>query len=101
MSSHPGLVLIAAAAALALLRGRARVAVALAAPLLALALAWHAPEGVHWRTQFLGEEIIPFAVDRLSRLFAIVFALMAFAGVLFALNQERRAELSAALLYAG
>jgi multicomponent Na+:H+ antiporter subunit D len=101
MISHPGLALILAAPALALLHGRMRAALALAAPLVALALAWHAGEGAHWHAQFLGMQIVPFAVDRLSRLFSIVFALMAFAGALFALNQQRRAELPAAFLYAG
>ena len=40
-------------------------------------------------------------MDKLSRLFAIIFALMAFGGALFALNQARRLELPAAFLYAG
>jgi multicomponent Na+:H+ antiporter subunit D len=90
-----------AAGLLAVLRGWPRAAVALVAPLIALVLAWNAPEGVHWTTQFLGMDVAPFAVDRLSRLFALIFALMAFAGALFALNQPRRLELSAAFLYAG
>jgi multicomponent Na+:H+ antiporter subunit D len=46
-------------------------------------------------------ELAPYAVDKLSRLFAIIFALMALGGALFALNQERRLELPAAMLYAG
>jgi multicomponent Na+:H+ antiporter subunit D len=99
--SHPGLVLIAGAALLALVRGAPRAAVALGAPLVALVLAWQVPEGVHLRTQFLGVEVTPFAADQLSRLFAVIFALMAFGGALFALNQERRLELPAAFLYAG
>src|SRR5918992_3895741 len=99
--SHPGLVLIAGAALLALLRGTPRTAVALAAPLAALVLAWQVPEGVHLRAQFLGLEVTPFVADKLSRLFALIFALMAFAGALFALNQERKLELPAAFLYAG
>jgi multicomponent Na+:H+ antiporter subunit D len=101
LASHPGLLLIAAAALLALLRGRPRAAVALGAPLAALALAWRLEPGVHWRVEFLDMALAPFAVDALSRLFSIIFALMAFAGALFALNQPRRLELSAAFLYAG
>jgi multicomponent Na+:H+ antiporter subunit D len=101
MISHPGLVLIVAAALLAPLRGWPRAAVALGAPLVSLFLAWNVPEGVRWQTQFLDMELAPFAVDKLSRLFAIIFALMAGGGALFALNQERRLELPAALLYAG
>jgi multicomponent Na+:H+ antiporter subunit D len=101
MSSHPGLWLIAAAALLAVLKGRPRAAVALAAPLAAFVLAWQMHEGVHLSTQFLGMEVAPFAVERLSRLFSLIFSLMVFAGALFALNQERRVELPAAFLYAG
>jgi multicomponent Na+:H+ antiporter subunit D len=101
IASHPGLWLIGAAALLPLLGGRARALVALVAPLAALALAWQLEAGVHWRAAFLDLELAPFAVDALSRLFAIIFALMAFAGALFALNQPRRLELPAAFLYAG
>jgi multicomponent Na+:H+ antiporter subunit D len=101
LASHPGLWLIAAAALLAVLKERPRAAVALAAPLAALALAWQLEEGVHLRAGFLGMDVAPFAVDALSRLFAVIFSLMAFAGALFALNQPRRLELSAAFLYAG
>jgi multicomponent Na+:H+ antiporter subunit D len=93
--------LIAAAALLSVLRGWPRAAVALLAPLAALALAWRLEEGVHWSGQFIGMDVAPFAADRLSRLFAVIFSLMAFAGALFALNQERRLELPAAFLYAG
>lgn len=101
MISHPGLVLILGAALVAVSSGRLRAALALAAPLLALAFAFQVEEGVRWSAQFLGMDLAPFAVDRLSRLFAIIFSLMAFAGALFALNQPRRLELPAAFLYAG
>jgi multicomponent Na+:H+ antiporter subunit D len=101
MSSHPGLVLLAAAVLVALLRGRARAVVALAAPVAALALALLLPDGVHARVHFLGHALVPFAVDPLSRLFAVVFSAVCFVGALFALNQERRAELPAAFVYAG
>ena len=50
---------------------------------------------------FLGYELAFVKGDTLSRLFAIVFALMAFAGGLFALNQRRMVELAAAFCYAG
>ena len=101
MIEHPGLWLIAGAALLAPARGKVRAALALALPLAALALAWRLEEGVQWRAGFLGMEVVPFAVDRLSRLFAVVFALMAVAGALFGLGQERRLELPTAFLYAG
>ena len=53
------------------------------------------------RTPFLGYELTLVKGDALSRLFATVFAIMAFAGGLFALNQSRVVELAAAFCYAG
>ncbi len=101
LALHPALVLIAAAVLLALLRGTARSALALAAPLAALYLAWQVPDGVVATARFLDFELALLAGDKLSRLFATIFAIMGFGGALFALNQKHRLELSAALLYAG
>ncbi len=98
---HPGLLVIAAGLASVPLRGRARGAVVLGAAAAAIAITLALPEGVLWRTRFLGHEVLPFAVDRLSRLFALIFAVMAFGGGLFALNQVSRLEVPAAMIYAG
>jgi len=98
---HPGLLLVTAGLALAPLRGGARAALALAAPLGAIALLLTVADGAHWSGRYLGIEVAPFAVDALSRLFALIFAIMAFGGALFALNQPSRLELPAAFVYAG
>ncbi|OGA70712.1 MAG: Na(+)/H(+) antiporter subunit D [Betaproteobacteria bacterium RIFCSPLOWO2_12_FULL_67_28] len=98
---HPGLLLIGGGFALSFLRGRARALVALALPAAAIGLVLAAPEGVLWRGSWLGLEIAPYAVDRLSRLFALIFAIMAFGGTLFALGQVSRLELPAAFVYGG
>ncbi len=98
---HPGLVLMFGALLVALLRGRARSTVALIVPLAALILVWTVGDGAIWTSRLAGYPIIPFAVDKLSRLFGTIFALMAFGGALFALNQSARLELPAAFLYAG
>jgi len=98
---HPGLLVVAAGIGLAVLRGRMRSALALAAPLAALWLVLAAPDGTAWRGNWLGLEIAPLAYDALSRLFATVFALMAFGGALYSLNQPSRLELPAAFVYAG
>ena len=98
---HPGLVLIFGGLIAAALRGTPRAVVVLLAPLAATVLVWIVPEGAVWHTQFLGHALTPFAVDKLSRLFALIFSVMAFGGALFALNRDSPIELPAALLYAG
>ena len=98
---HPGLVLIFGGLIAATLRGVPRAALVLLAPLAAMVLVWTAPEGVIWRAQFLGHALTPFVMDKLSRLFALIFALMAFGGALFALNRDSQIELPAALVHAG
>jgi multicomponent Na+:H+ antiporter subunit D len=98
---HPGLLVIVAGCVLALLRGPVRAAAALLAPLGALALVLAAPAGAAWSGTWLGLELRPLAYDALSRLFAVIFALMAFGGALFALHQKSRLELPAAFVYAG
>jgi multicomponent Na+:H+ antiporter subunit D len=98
---HPGLLLMAAGFAAGPLRGKARGAVVLGAAAVAVAITLALPEGVLWRTRFLGFDLVPFAVDRLSRLFALIFAIMAFGGGLFSLNQKHRLEVPAAMIYAG
>jgi multicomponent Na+:H+ antiporter subunit D len=98
---HPGIVLAGAGVVVALLRGPLRAAVIVAAPVLALYVLWHLPEGAVWQGEFLGYAVTPLAVDKLSRLFATVFLIMAFGGGLYALDQPNRLEVPAALVYAG
>ena len=97
----PALVLIAGGLMLPLSKGAGRAIVLLALPLVTLWLIWQVPDGVALTTAFLGQDLILVKGDKLSRLFATVFAVMAFAGGLFALNQQRAIELAAALIYAG
>ena len=97
----PSLLLIGGGLVLPLLRGPLRAAAVLVLPLAALGLVWQVPDGVALAVPFLGYELALVKGDALSRLFATVFSLMAFAGGLFALNQRRTVELSAAFCYAG
>jgi multicomponent Na+:H+ antiporter subunit D len=98
---HPALVLIAGALLLPLLRGALRSAAVVGLPLVALALVWQVPDGPAWQARFLDYTITPLQGDKLSRLFATIFALMAAGGGLFALGQKSRVELPAAFVYAG
>jgi len=101
LALHPGLVLIVGALALPWLRGAVRSAAIIALPLLALVLVWQLADGVMWQAQFLDYTLTPLQGDKLSRLFATIFALMAVGGGLFALSQKSRIEVPAAYVYAG
>jgi multicomponent Na+:H+ antiporter subunit D len=100
LSIPPGLILIVGALLLPLVTGRLRSGVLLGFPLLTMWLVIQVTDGEILKFSFLGFDLIPFRGDKLSRLFAFVFALMAFVGALFALRQ-RTTELTAAFVYAG
>ena len=97
----PGLPLVLGALLLPLCTARLRALLVLGLPLLVIALVWQLPAGAVLTLDFLGYELAPLSDSKLGRLFATVFAIMAFAGGLFGLNHMRVAELSAALLSAG
>jgi multicomponent Na+:H+ antiporter subunit D len=101
MMLPPGFILILAGVALPFLSLRPRQALMLAAPLVTLVLVWLVPDGPGWALPFLGHELVLTNGDALSRLFATVFAIMAFGGALYALNQTNVTELVAAFFYGG
>lgn len=99
---HPGLLLIIGGLALGALRGRARSVAILLLPVGALWMIWAAPDYAAAPVlHYLDYQLRPLAPDSLSRLFATIFAVMAFGGGLFALNQSSRLEVPAAFVYAG
>ncbi|MGZ9034228.1 MAG: Na(+)/H(+) antiporter subunit D, partial [Rhodospirillales bacterium] len=102
-SLPPAAVLFLAALLLPWCRGRGvtRSLVLLSAPLATLALIWTLPDGNVLAFEYLGLPLAPLRIDPLGRLFATIFAIMAFAGALFSLNQRSTAELAAACVYAG
>lgn len=98
---HPGLVLIFGALLLPFLHGALRSAMVVALPLCVLGLVWLVPDGAVWQAHFLDHTITPLQGDKLSRLFATIFSIMAAVGGLFALGQKSRIEVPAAFVYAG
>jgi multicomponent Na+:H+ antiporter subunit D len=96
----PALILLAGAVLIGLTRGRVRTAVVLLTPLLTLAAVWQVPDGVVVTLDFLQYPIEPIEGSPVRRLFATIFALMAFAGGLYAYRQARWYELAAAYAYA-
>ncbi len=96
----PALVMLFGALLIGPARGAWRTAVILAAPLLTLAAVWQVPDGVVMTLDFLQYSIEPIEGSPVRRLFATIFALMAFAGGLYAYRQARWQELAAAYAYA-
>ena len=96
----PALILLAAAILIGPARGHWRTSVILVAPLATLWMIWQVPDGVVATVTFLDYQIEPVEGSPLRRLFATIFALMAFAGGLYAFRQARWYELAAAYAYA-
>jgi hypothetical protein len=97
----PALILVAGAILTALLRGNLRVAAILGAPLVTLWAIWQVPDGVSASITFLEYyQLQPVEGSSLRRLFATIFAIMAFAGGLYAFRQAKWYELAAAQAYA-
>ncbi len=96
----PGLALMLGSVLIGVTAGVARKAVALGLPLITLALIWFQPDA-SVSVDFMGYAITPLQMSPLGKLFAGAFAVMAFAGMLYAMNHASRTELAAAFLYAG
>jgi multicomponent Na+:H+ antiporter subunit D len=99
-SLPPALILLLGALLIGPARGRLRTAVVLTAPLLTLLAIWHVPDGVVLTLDFLQYRIEPLEGSAVGRLFGTIFALMAFAGGLYAYRQSKWYELAAAYAYA-
>jgi multicomponent Na+:H+ antiporter subunit D len=100
-SFPPFAILVLAGLLLPFLSGALRKAVLILAPVLTLALIWLLPDGVAFSAGYLGYELVLVEGGSLARLFGTVFAIMALAGGIFALNQPRTLELASAYCYAG
>ncbi|PRP97643.1 Na(+)/H(+) antiporter subunit A [Enhygromyxa salina] len=111
-SFPPGFILIFGALLTALTPGTAHKAWSLIAPLAALAVIWMFPEHGRIVTHWLDYDLVLAQFNLPTKAFATIFALMAFAGGLFAYHQDRgkpgspgyedrRVELAGAQLYAG
>lgn len=97
----PGLILILGALFLPGFIGNARKTLMLLLPVLTMYMIWAVPDGVQLTIPFLDYTLEPLEGDKLSRLFATIFTLMAFVGGIFALNQKSDIELMSAYAYAG
>ena len=97
----PGLILIIGGILLPALPATIQRILALLAPILALGLAIQVPDGVSLEAAFLGYSLEIIEGDQLSRLFGIIFGIMALGGTIYALNSARTNELAFGFIYAG
>jgi multicomponent Na+:H+ antiporter subunit D len=97
----PGILLVLGGLVLPFVAPKVRATIVLVLPLIVLWSIWQIGDGVQLAVPFLDYELAVVKGDALSRLFATVFAIMAFAGGLYALNQKQVSELAAAFVYAG
>ena len=99
---HPAIFFFLGAAGLAFIPVRFRTIYLMGIPVLAgLSLAASTP-GLHGVYSFVGREIILGRIDDLSRLFGVIFILMALIGIIYGLHEkEKTGPSAAALMYVG
>lgn len=86
---------------LALPKGPLRAALLLLAPVVAALQVWSLPAGTYAEFELLGLTLETMRVDKLSRIFALIFCIAAFLGNLYAWHVRDTVQQLAALLYAG
>lgn len=97
----PAFILVFGAALVPFLKGNYKRAYMLALPVIAFITVLNLPLGNFWTIDLWGFDLILGRVDKLSRIFVLVFSIMAFLGVLFALKVEDNLQHVAGLVYAG
>ena len=96
----PALIMLGGAVLIGLTRGHLRNLFVLGTPLVTLWAVWQIPDGIVATVTFLDYLIEPIEGSPVRRLFATIFAVMAFGGGLYAFRQAKWYELAAAYIYA-
>ncbi len=97
----PALVFVLGAVLIPFLRGKAKAVYMLAIPVAVFIILLNLSLGNTWIVEFWGYELIMGRIDKLSLVFAYVFTIMAFLGVLFALQVKDNLQHVSGLVYAG
>jgi len=97
----PAFIFILGAVLIPFLRGKAKSVYMLALPIIVFILLLNLSMGNSWIVEFWGYELIMGRVDKLSLVFAYVFTIMAFLGVLFALQVKDNLQHVSGLVYVG
>jgi multicomponent Na+:H+ antiporter subunit D len=70
-------------------------------PLISIFFLISAQVGTAWDLNFLGFDLVPFKVDRLSLVFGYIFHLISLIGIIYTLSIRSDLEYTAGLVYAG
>ena len=82
-------------------KGSLRAALLLLVPVLAALQIWSLPEGNLYQVELLGQQLELMRVDKLSRVFGLIFCIAAFLGNLYAWHIKDTVQQIAAVLYSG
>ena len=82
-------------------KGSPRAALLLLVPVLAALQIWSLPEGNLYQVELLGQQLELMRVDKLSRVFGLIFCIAAFLGNLYAWHIKDTVQQIAAVLYSG
>jgi len=97
----PFLIYLIGAFLIPLLKGKTKKLCLLIIPIVAFIDLLHMHQGTYWTLHFIGYELMFGHVDKLSMLFAYVFVIMSFAGLLYALHVDDDLQHVAVMCYAG
>lgn len=101
MMIPPAIFMIVGALIFPVIPKNLRAGVFLIFPLISLAVIWSFPDGYIIKTSFVGYELVLCEVSRLTKIFGIIFSLIAVIGGVYSYHQKEIGQQSAALLYAG
>lgn len=97
----PAFIYIFGALLVPLLPGRIKSAYMLLLPVLSFFYLINMPPESTWQVNFLGFDLVPFKVDRLSLVFAYIYHLISLIGIIYCLNMKSDLESVSGLVYAG
>ncbi len=98
---HPALFFFIGAAILPFLNETKRKLVQLGVPLLSILPLYYASKGTHGVLNVMGQELIFGRVDNLSLVFAFIFSIIGFIGMVYGFHLKTVREHIAAFVYAG
>ncbi|MBL41254.1 MAG: Na(+)/H(+) antiporter subunit D [Rhodospirillaceae bacterium] len=97
----PGIILIIAGFLLLIVPKQLFRIIAFVAPIITIFIVLQIPDGVSLKGNFLDYSIEIIEGDKLSRLFGLIFSIMALGGTIFSINNIKNKELGFAFIYAG